>query len=116
MRADTAPRHRIKSAAARILGTVSSLPEKRWQARAGFIRPAKIDDGKSDVAIEVITIDFSLSGAGILVHGRGEPLPDRVTLSIDGTAFNCQVRWSSSIGSNVMRYGLVFEDVADVPA
>jgi hypothetical protein len=93
---------------------VSSLPEKRWQARAGFIRAAKIADGKADADIEVITIDFSLSGAGILVHGRHEPLPERVRLSIDGTVFDCQVRWSNSIGTNATRYGLVFLDVSDV--
>src|SRR5579864_4412765 len=80
----------------------------RWQERAAFMRPARIifgaarfapQDGISgadqagfETSWEVVTTDLSPDGAGILSYSGNEPLPSRVTLVIDETAFDCDVR------------------------
>jgi hypothetical protein len=119
------PRGKIKLAAARILGAVQTEANRRWQPRTAFVHPAKVsfppenpgpDVGSQPTtsdAIEVVTTDLSLTGAGILISAPHDPLPERVTLVIDDTAFDCEVRWSKKVGTVMARYGLKFLDVLE---
>jgi len=103
----------------------------RSQPRVAFVRPARISFSRpasefrregfggecldSAASFEVVMTDLSLEGAGILSYSCDVPLPPYVTLMIDGTAFDCEVRWSTRIGGRVYRYGLLFRAVRDNP-
>lgn len=121
------PRGKIKMALTRLLGGIASTANFRWHPRVTFVHPARIsfvrpgpnfgrdaaggDCPESERSLEGVTIDLSLDGAGILIYGVDEILPQRVRLEIDGTAFDCEVRWSSRISPHVSRYGLQFHDL-----
>jgi hypothetical protein len=87
-----------------------SFPSPNPESKADVSRDR---NGRPAAGVEVVTTDFTLTGAGILVNVSQEPLPNRVTLVIDGTAFDCEVRWSQKINSLASRYGLKFHDVLD---
>ena len=103
------------------------LANYRWQPRVAFVRPARIsfsqprselpsekDGGQHsspDASFDVVTIDLSSDGAGILSYSCDKPLPPHVTLHIDETEFDCEVRWSTKIGGRVYRHGLAFRAV-----
>lgn len=121
------PRAKIKMALTRLLGGIASTANFRWHPRVTFVHPARISfsrpspnsrpdtaDGErpdSECSLEGVTIDLSLDGAGVLIYGIEENLPQRVRLEIDGTAFDCEVRWSARISPRVSRYGLQFHDL-----
>jgi hypothetical protein len=105
-------RGKIKLAAARVFGHGQVAACKRWHPRTAFVRPARVY-GKSEGGVDVVTIDFSFVGAGILVDAVHDPLPDRLMLVIDGTVFDCEVRWSKKLNSASTRYGLRFCDALD---
>jgi hypothetical protein len=122
-------RAKIKLAAAQILGRAPAGTSERWQPRTAFVHPGRVSlpnsdpgmgrnadvamDDKLAAGLEVVTVDFSLTGAGILIHTPHDLLPRRVTLVIDGTGFDCEVRWSEKISAQAARYGLRFIDVLE---
>jgi hypothetical protein len=125
----TLQRRMIKLTVGRLLRRLPPDPDLRHDPRDIFVRPARIiftrpgsefesavaGGGSSDagVTVDVVMTDISWDGAGILIYGTQEALPPRVTLIIDGSAFDCEVRWSANVGSQVSRYGLKFHDVRD---
>jgi len=117
----------IEKAVVQIRNADELIADYRWQPRVAFVRPARISFPRarsnrqgeicngacpgSDVSVDVVTTDLSPKGAGILSYSSNDPLPQNVTLSVDGTEFDCEVRWSTRIGGRVYRYGLLFRDV-----
>lgn len=123
---------RIEKAVLHICNSDNLDGTSRWEKREIFVSPAAVSflrrrlipsgdtsEGEynaAEVRLEVVTTDLSANGAGILCYSYNEPLPARVTLIIDDTAFDCEVRWTTKIGQRVYRYGLSFSDVNTSPA
>jgi hypothetical protein len=105
----------------------SATNDMRSNARLAFLYPARVvyadpipawqhsalgaAPTAQETTLDVVMTDFSVDGAGILVSARHVPLPRRISLIVDGSAFTCQVRWTNHVGGSVYRYGLAFRAV-----
>lgn len=123
-------RSRIRQAVNQIRDRDCLPGEQFRQPRAAFVHPAVVSfahagaelspaerPGESTESLgqlQVVTINLSPIGAGVVVSARHEPLPRQVTLVVDGTRFDCDVRWSKVLGTHVTRYGLLFRDASPV--
>jgi hypothetical protein len=125
-------RDRIRRAVSQLRDRDFGAAEQLRQPRAAFVRPAKLwfvrsgsnaeaaswagERKKTLRELAVVTVNLSPIGAGVLVSTRHEPLPPQVTLEVDGVAFDCDVRWSRVLGTNVTRYGLLLRDATPAAA
>jgi hypothetical protein len=119
-------RDRIRRAVSQVQERDLGTGEKLRQPRAAFVRPATLSFARGGAALDaarllgkqteprqklpVVTLNLSAIGAGIIVSQQHEPLPRQVTLEVDGITFDCEVRWSKVLGTNVTRYGLLLRD------